>query len=301
MPVGGTPARQRAAITLSVGGAVVGSFVFAQTQCQPIPPDSPPQPQPVVDVEIPEVEPDAEPEPTEECQFVSPRTRGGKRKQTRIVGGTPATPGAFPFAAGIANSSGFQYCGGSVIGDRFVLTAAHCQVEAGDRVLVGSTDLSKARQVAIVESRIHPRFSSDTLDYDVAIAKLGSDAGVPAVGVADGVLSLDATVIGWGAVCEGCSGTQHLREVSIPLWEFEQCAEAYSGLTHRQVCAGVDEGGKDSCQGDSGGALLTWNIDRWEQLGIVSWGVGCARPGAPGVYSDLRAHELRRWVEACSK
>lgn len=309
MVAGGSPAQKRAVITFSIGGAIVASVAFGAARC--IPPDGPTYPEPVPTVTVvedsaapaPDVSVDSEtPEASlPKCEFVGPRARGAKRRETRIVGGNPAKTGAFPFAAALTTASGFQFCGASIIGARYALTAAHCQVEAGDRVLTGSTDLVQMRQVAVIESRIHPRFSQDTMDYDVAIAVLAADAGVPAVTIATGVLSLDATVIGWGKTCEACPTTQHLREVSIPLWEPAQCLAAYDGITSRQVCAGLAGGGKDSCQGDSGGSLLTWNLDHWEQLGIVSWGIGCARPNAPGVYSDLRAPEMRQWVEACSR
>jgi secreted trypsin-like serine protease len=303
MVSGGEPARPRAVLSIAIGGALIVSIAWATRCMPPIPPGPPPLPDPVVDAAEPDPAPEAggdivDPWP---CEFVGPRARGGKRKETRIVGGKPATLGAFPFAAALASSSGHQYCGASVIGDRYALTAAHCQAEVGDRVLVGANDLAKARHIAIVESRIHPRFDASTLDYDAAIAVLASDAGVPAVPIARGVTSLETTVIGWGATCEGCAGTSQLREVGIDLVDHAKCSALLGTLTSRQVCAGKLEGGKDSCQGDSGGSLLTWNVDHWEQLGVVSWGVGCARPNAPGVYADLRAAELRRWVEACSR
>ena len=314
MVVGGEPAKSRSVFTWSRNGVVILSFVVmggavgGYTCCQPlVPPDGPPQPDPVVDAAEPEPSTDGAgaadqvTEPLPSCEFVGPRARGGKRRETRIVGGKPAQADAFPFAAALTTSTGFQYCGASIIGDRYALTAAHCQAEVGDRVLVGSTDLAEARHIAVVESRINPRFDSNTMDYDAAIAVLASDAGVPAVPIARGVTTLDATVIGWGATCEGCAGTKHLREVSVPLWDAATCEGVYGALTLRQVCAGLVTGGKDSCRGDSGGSLLTWTVDHWEQLGIVSWGAGCARPNAPGVYSDLRAADLRRWVEACSR
>ncbi len=236
------------------------------------------------------------PPPELKCEFVGPKIRGMKRRQTRIVGGEPALSGSFPFAAALATDSRFQYCGGSVVADRFILTAAHCQVGAGDLALVGSTDLTKARAVRISESRINPKFVPATLDFDVAVAKLEASAGVPTVSLAATATSKDATVIGWGATSEGGSTTTLLRQVSVPLWDWEKCRGIYPSLTSRQLCAG--ESGVDSCQGDSGSSLLTPSTS-WQQLGIVSYGIGCARPGIPGVYSDLRAPELSTWVAAC--
>lgn len=298
--VGGSPVQPRLVLTAAIGGTILSAAIGVHTCCTPIAPPNAPEPPPIVVVDAAPVVPDSPDDaPISRCVFVSPKKRGGRPRDPRIVGGKPANPEAYPFAAGIATASGHQYCGGSVIGQRFVLTAAHCQVSAGDRVLVGSNNLSDARAINIVESRIHPDFNGNTMDYDVAVAVLGDDAGVEALPLATQVNTLDATVIGWGATCEGCSSTSFLREVTVPLWE--RCDEAYDGLTPRQLCAGLQLGGKDSCQGDSGGALLTWNVDHWEQLGIVSWGVGCARPNAPGVYSDLRSHELASWVATCTR
>lgn len=278
--------------------AVLMASVFACSRCTQVPPPEPPPQPPPVDAAAPEsAAPDAHPL---ECIFSSPRARAARARAPRIVGGTVAPPSAYPFAAAMATSGGHQYCGGSVIGSRYVLTAGHCQPEAGDRALVGSNDLGTARQLVVVESRIHPLFNSTTLDYDAAIAVLGSETDVVPVGLASASGPF-ATVVGWGATCEGCAGTSILREVTVPVWTFEACSAIFGTLTQRQVCAGEQEGGKDSCQGDSGGPLVVRNGGKLEQLGIVSWGVGCARPNAPGVYANLLEPKLRAWVEACSQ
>jgi secreted trypsin-like serine protease len=292
-------------LTLSRGGQVVASVVLGGALigmcCTPpaIPSPVEPVPPPVTTVDA--GSPDGNPaEPPVTCEFVGPRQRGVKRMETRIVGGNPAGAEAFPFAAALATSTRRQYCGGSVVAQRFILTAAHCQVEAGDLVLVGSTDLHAARAIRVAESRIHPGFHPVTMDWDIAVARIDTDAGVPSVPLAVGITNLDATVIGWGRTSEGGDVTRHLREVSVPLWEPTNCRAVYPSLTAQQVCAGLVEGGKDSCQGDSGGSLLTWNLDHWEQLGIVSYGEGCARPMAPGVYTDTSREPVRRWVRECT-
>lgn len=277
-------------VTFGGGGAVLGK----QACTPPEPPEMPPPVSTdaaVVDVPAP---------PPVECAFTSPRARRVPERQPRIVGGQPAPSGAFPFAAAITTPARFQYCGGTVIADRAVLTAAHCQVQAGDLVLVGSVNLNTARPVRVAESRINAKFNSITMDYDVAVAVLDAPAGVPVAPLALVVTSSKATVIGWGATSEGGEGTNALQQVSMPLWSAEDCRRVYPTLTSRQVCAGKVEGGGDSCQGDSGGSLLTGG-DPWLVLGVVSFGIGCARPGVPGVYSDLRAPEMRAWVEACVK
>ena len=76
-----------------------------------------------------------------------------------------------------------------------------------------------------------------------------------------------------------------LHKVNVPVVSDEECNEAYSGtnpIQDHMICAGLPEGGKDSCQGDSGGPFTCGG----EHIGVVSWGVGCARPGYPGVYTQ---------------
>lgn len=290
-------------ITLGVFG---GASVARDSGCRPAsvpeagPPD--PGPVPVVDAAVEGAAPDQ----AGTCSFTPPRSvllRVSKeRRALRIVGGALASENKYPFAVGIATASRFLYCGGTLLDARHVLTAAHCQVDAGDLALVGSVDLAKARAVRISESRIHPLFSDRTLDYDVAIAVLSEDAGVAAVSLPTATVPAVATVVGWGATREGGEATTNLRQVDVPLWAHSDCKRVYPELTSRQVCAGLAEGGADSCQGDSGGALLLRGGDvPWRQLGIVSYGEGCARPGVPGVYTDVRAREIRSWIEGCGR
>lgn len=296
MPVGGKPARKRAVLSLSIGGAVVGSVVIGTCCTGVVPPPEPP-PVPTVTVDAPA---DAPPDADEQrCTFIEPSARGVARRQGRIVGGTPAESGAFPFAVGIATPSRSQYCAGSAVADRFVVTASHCQVEPGDVILAGSNDLTKARAVRVSESRLHPRFNPITFDYDVAIAVLDEPAGIATIPLARGVTSLDAVAVGWGKTSESGSTTNFLREVALPLWESDDCSASYPSLTSRQVCAGAV--GLDACQGDSGGPLVTWAVDHWKLLGVTSYGRGCARPDFPGVFTDVRADEIHEWIVDCAR
>lgn len=286
--------------------AIVASITIGRSSCGPTPAPTPldaitpPPPPPIEDATS--AADAAEPA---RCDFVGPRSarKTALLAPPRIVGGTAASEGTYPYAAAIATPSRFQYCGGTVIAPRYVLTAAHCQVQAGDLVLVGSVDLTKARAVKIVESRINPAFDPTTLDYDVAIAVLAEDVGVENVVRSPDAIPALATVIGWGATIEGGSTTALLRQVDVPLWTTEDCKRVYPTLTSRQICAGRVSGGADSCQGDSGGSLLikTDESIALRQLGIVSFGIGCARPGVPGVYTDLRAPEIRSWIDACEQ
>merc|ERR1711997_649070 len=101
------------------------------------------------------------------------------------------------------------------------------------------------------------------------------------------------TVTGWGTTSEGALGLPNvLHKVSVPVVSDEDCNASYGAsgyaVADSMICAGLPEGGKDSCQGDSGGPFFSnESPETRELLGIVSWGIGCARAGYPGVYTEV--------------
>merc|ERR1712168_963649 len=106
-------------------------------------------------------------------------------------------------------------------------------------------------------------------------------------------------VSGWGAVREGGRAPDTLQQVMVPHFNHDKCAKilAYRNrIPDTVICAGYPEGGKDSCQGDSGGPLVTLIDGEWTLAGVVSWGIGCARRGKPGVYTDVAKYI--DWIEA---
>ncbi|XP_066986715.1 trypsin alpha-3-like [Macrobrachium rosenbergii] len=102
--------------------------------------------------------------------------------------------------------------------------------------------------------------------------------------------NMNATVTGWGTTASGGNQTQQLYEVVVPTMTNTKCQQSYgtASITANMICAGLDAGGKDSCQGDSGGPLVTEGNAAQTfmvQIGVVSWGNGCALPNFPGVYA----------------
>ena len=276
-----------------------------------------------------------------------PTGRAASQEYTRIVGGEEAEPRAWPWQVALISSHEEsyvdQFCGGSVIHPRWVLTAAHCvDGDSPDdvQVLVGTHDLEEGgRRIDVSAIRMHRAYRDGTLENDIALLKLARKAGVDeAVALPDAGRSAEvaepgvmATAIGWGLLrplrCEpgskedahrcrprgGGAGhlvddltgrpvdlsdvfTSRLMQVELPLVGEEACREAYGGapIDERTLCAGLRKGGKDSCQGDSGGPLVVRDGDEWVQVGVVSWGAGCAKPGKYGVYTNVGA--FAEWV-----
>jgi trypsin len=227
--------------------------------------------------------------------------------QGLIVGGEEAQRGEFPFIVSL--QSGSHFCGGSLISDEWVLTAAHCVGGSGFKVVVGLHDLkvSEGSQTFRTTRVIpHPQYNRSTMDYDYALIKLNGKATFKPVSINETEISvpnsdstIDSVTAGWGYVKEGSWRLSDLlQKVTVPLVSTEECNNSYNGeITERMLCAGLKEGGKDSCQGDSGGPLLVHDYVRDQPVlaGVVSWGIGCARPEKYGVYSKVNA--VTEWIQ----
>uniref|UniRef100_W8CCS2 Trypsin-3 n=1 Tax=Ceratitis capitata TaxID=7213 RepID=W8CCS2_CERCA len=223
---------------------------------------------------------------------------------SRIVGGTSARDINIPYIVSLRTFN-FHICGGSIINELTVLTAAHCLVATDARDLqvhAGTKSRSSHEGVLVSVAAIHydRRFVMDTMDYDIGLVRLATPLkftrkiqpiALPAVG--ESVLDTDvALVAGWGYKTPYGPGSYVLQYARVPIINQAECNKQLEGsVTDRMICAGYAEGGIDACQMDSGGPLV---VDE-KLVGIVSWGVGCARPNRPGVYT--RVAELIPWVQ----
>ncbi|MEU6079292.1 serine protease [Streptomyces sp. NPDC047108] len=243
------------------------------------------------------------------------------KPSARIIGGGDVSNDAYPFMTallekGSGNALKRQFCGGSLINQSVVMTAAHC-VEGMDakdlQVAVGRTQLSDSDQGQIRNARkstgegdpggitVHPRYTKGDAAYDMAFIELAK----PVKGIApvklptpgtDALIrpGAKATVTGWGNTDTDMPHfPDRLREVKVPLLSHDECKVSYDSYNSKvNICAGVE--GKDSCQGDSGGPMFR-NVPGREQpfqIGIVSYGDGCAAQGAPGVYTSVSSAKL---------
>jgi hypothetical protein len=231
------------------------------------------------------------PEPTAD----EPTARG------EIVGGRAARAGEYPFAVALlrpgATGAGAPFCGGSLIGPDLVLTAAHCVAgDPPDRVdaLVGTHDLlADGRRIRAEAIHVHPGYDPATSSRDVAVVRLRELAPSPTLvrmATATPAPGTPSTVIGWGTTkTDGYPTT--LQTVDVPLVSDAGCQASYGRkvVADTMVCAGHPGGGQDACTGDSGGPLLVAEPGGWVQVGLVSWGYGCALPDLPGVYAEVAA------------
>jgi secreted trypsin-like serine protease len=226
-----------------------------------------------------------------------------------IVGGTEAVPGAWPGTVALYKST-YQACGGALISDEWVLTAGHCvttsQVNGGfSKVVINRHKLSQSSEgevITVKKAFRHPGYNSSILDNDLALLQLNTKTTAQTVNlvkkehVASIVPNADTTVVGWGTMREGGATSDVLRQVTVPIIATETCKtySSYGNVTANQICAGFTEGQKDSCQGDSGGPLFQQINGETIEIGLVSWGIGCARAKAPGVYT--RISNYLQWI-----
>jgi secreted trypsin-like serine protease len=193
----------------------------------------------------------------------------------------------------------YQYCGASVVGKRWLLTAGHCKVKEGEWAEINRSNLQTVtgQKLSIEHVYIYDGYNPTTHDNDIALLKVSGDISnsiTPVGFAAPSNAGTSVTAAGWGLTSENGKQSLDLREVNVPLMADKDCKKSYADLTGNMICAG--EAGKDSCQGDSGGPLFTGTDKDVHQIGVVSYGLGCARKGYPGVYTKVENY--RDWIKA---
>ncbi|XP_055585488.1 transmembrane protease serine 9-like [Uranotaenia lowii] len=241
---------------------------------------------------------------------------GRTNKPTRIVGGTETRVNQYPWMA-MLQYGGTFYCGGTLISDRHVLTAAHCVHgfnPAKISVVLMEHDRSDQKEAETITSSVirvikHNGYNPNNYNSDIALLRLNKtidfdDKKRPVCmpSKKKSFSGYDGIVTGWGATSENGQISVNLREVTVPIMSNTECRMSGYGetrITENMMCAGYPMGMKDSCQGDSGGPMHVINQDmRSDNIhqiaGIVSWGEGCAKPNYPGVYT--RVNRFHTWI-----
>lgn len=240
-----------------------------------------------------------------------------------VIGGDEVEAGAYPWAVALIENDKddifwAQYCGGTLIHPFWVLTAAHCTYSGGKAMVVSDIDVlagqhelrgTNGERIAVEQIIRHPNYNRKNGDFDLALIKLATPSTQPVVKLAAlGMVNIDesaalGTVIGWGRT-ETNIRVNHMKQVNVPLVADETCASAYTELgytlTENMLCAGYAAGGKDACSGDSGGPLVVREVEGdktsdWIQVGVVSWGKGCAQANAYGVYTHIAL--FQSWID----
>ncbi|CAO1378673.1 unnamed protein product [Diamesa hyperborea] len=291
-------------------------FVFSTVNSQP---PAPAQPITILQP-LPPSAPDSLPTNDRDKCGVSNTTK------TRVVGGVNAQLGSYPWLAALGyKSTTIRYlCAGTLITQKHVLTAAHCIKDNLVLARLGEYDISSDNDGANpvdynVELRIiHESFDAKTISNDIGLLKLSQIVTVTdfirpiCMPLADAIRYKDLTyyqpfVAGWGSTSFKGPAATILQEVQLPILPLTECEFNYrlyfpnQVFDNRVLCAGYSQGGKDSCQGDSGGGLVLPQLSTdgsyyyYNLVGIVSYGFECARAGFPGIYS--RVTSFLPWIQ----
>ncbi|BCJ44098.1 trypsin [Actinoplanes ianthinogenes] len=219
---------------------------------------------------------------------------GAAHADANVVGGTRAAQGEFPFMVRLSMG-----CGGALYSPNLVLTAAHCVGRTGTNTSITATlgvvDLNSTSKITRKSNYVYraPGYTGNGKDW--ALIRLASPVnGLATLPIAT-TTAYDSgtfTISGWGAATEGGSQQRYLLKATVPFVSDATCnsRSMYNGeiIATDEICAGYTSGGVDTCQGDSGGPMFRRDAaNAWIQVGIVSWGDGCARPNKPGVYTQV--------------
>jgi secreted trypsin-like serine protease len=229
----------------------------------------------------------------------------------RIVGGNPVFNLNYPFmvSVGFSTKNGYvHFCGGSLISNIHVLTAAHCThgreemfygfgyARLGLTTQTQSSNTSETSKILTIHN--HPMFHADTFDHDVSILEIQPTLFEPIeLDLNDNIYyyhipNRSVITLGWGANTMFAPNSNNLMEVYLHI--DESCGSYNKQLiTPNMFCAGAPD--KDSCQGDSGGPLIVYESSKYKQIGVVSWRYDCANSFYPGVFSKLAS--MKNWIE----
>lgn len=239
---------------------------------------------------------------------------------TSIVNGHDASECEWNWQVGLRSfqGQGTPWCGGMLISETWILTAAHCVehltrdvwVVAGEhkpRTQSGNEQVRKAKTFLI-----HPNYNTSNMDFDVAIVELESAmemnncVGTVCLPTWDLQGGEECWITGWGTLKSGGRQPGTLQQAPVNIISNEKCHTEYdylkSDITESMICAqGIREDGAimDACQGDSGGPLVCKRegSSAWEIHGATSWGYGCAGKVYPGIWARINHKDVRKFID----
>ncbi|XP_042282499.1 chymotrypsin A-like isoform X1 [Thunnus maccoyii] len=224
-----------------------------------------------------------------------------------IVNGKEAKPHSWPWQVSLQRRPGSHFCGGSLINESWVVTAAHCPIRRSTLVVLGEHNLrSSAEDVQVMrvgQAFPHPDYNSPTrFNNDIQLIKLARPAQinrrVSPVCVAETRDNVPAGITcmttGWGWTNGNGNPATRLQQAALPLLTNRRCRRFFgSSITSKMICAGAN--GTSSCRGDSGGPLVCQKAGAWTLVGVVSFGRVPCNTMTPAVYARVTA--LRAWID----
>jgi secreted trypsin-like serine protease len=249
--------------------------------------------------------------------------------QAQVVGGTAVPNGKYPFMASLQEKKNNKpptkeyFCGGTLIDSDSVLTAAHCAVYIKRempawklRIVVGLTELNsdqgQARGIGTLSDiSVHPRYrGGGSYAFDAAVIELGRPVSFNPIKLATADQNRlekpgrRARIAGWGNTVKQTPPLflqpdrypNRMREASVPLVSDARAKDVYESYYISGLMVAAGREGKDTCQGDSGGPMWAATPQGRRQIGITSFGEGCAARGSPGVYTEVNASSIRGFI-----
>ncbi|XP_045487398.1 chymotrypsin-2-like [Pieris rapae] len=222
---------------------------------------------------------------------------------TRIVGGKDAPNGGIPYQVSLRSIYGSHFCGGSILSERWILTAAHCTVGSSTgsvKVVVGTNSLVDGGEKYSVDKIIvHEGYDGGLIFNDISLVKVTKDIvfgdRVKPISLPEFNTNADTELLltGWGRLSYPGNLPDVLQMINVTALSVDECQSLFSGINpvfDSQICS-LTKAGEGACHGDSGGPLVEDN----RVVGIVSWGMPCAR-GYPDVYT--RVFSFLEWIQA---
>ncbi|XP_044222404.1 chymotrypsin B-like isoform X4 [Thunnus albacares] len=222
-----------------------------------------------------------------------------------IVNGKEARPHSWPWQVSLQKCNGFHFCGGSLINQNWVVTAAHCPVRWSTRVVLGAHNLRSSTEdvqvIGVGKMFTHPDYNKTRRwNNDIQLIKLARPAQinrhVSPVCLAEtrdnfppGTMCM---ATGWGRTSGNGKTATRLQQAALRLWTSEKCGLS-DPITSKMICVGGN--GACTCKGDSGGPLVCQKAGAWTLVGIMSFGGGDCNPMRPRV--NARVTALRAWID----
>ncbi|XP_068175971.1 mast cell protease 3-like [Antennarius striatus] len=227
---------------------------------------------------------------------------------SEIIHGKKVPEQLMLYMASVQDSSGHHVCGGFLIAEDLVVTAAHCQHGNPTNVVLGAHDLNKIDNDTnryTAESCLHPRFANSRTGNDIMLLKLSKkvkmDKNVQKIRFPNSDIKIKdnakCRVAGWGFTRNGGKTVNVLQVVDVPFVNLKVCKAKWHhfglDLPDSAICAGGYGSNKGFCKGDSGGPLVCGGM----AVGVVSFNMrnNCDYPTIPNIYTNISKY--RHWIK----